>query len=738
MPQFDTETREKLAELRELRQQQIHPEVYEMCRIDWPAPTGPVYYATLQVDEAASVPPPVSPIATRLIPNGTPNWFLPASLSSSIGDEEVDLQFWDGDGVFSQLLHDHGEGIRVELMYWFPQVELLLPAWQGHLRAEDAAEVDIVPVKAVQGFRSADSDLPHRAHWQECQAIFGGVFDTQEEIDEHEDCNFNAHIGGGIGTNDPRTGLPWRWCDRQNRDSCILRGVDPNRHLSHATIQSVVVNNQSKGPRLYSTSAGNETNLKEPVRVVMGIRRVYDMKLMAYRKDLNNNNPDHGWFMGLYECCEGPVDAIMWPKFQVDGIWQDAVAMHYGHRLGHAGQTPVDPGVTIHSYSGTAHIRYNFGWIDPRKVEPNEATATAVIIGLNNIRVYSDADTYAEQFTLNRAWHIAHALTNKRWGFGYDHEQLHVPSWIEAAEWCDQNVRFTDPLGNVWDHVRGRCDVELIAKKVQQQVEDLCMAGRLSRPFWFDGKLYIVPLRALTGEELEDCPVFTDAGDAPNIVWDGPADARKSTLKITRKSGLDLPNRIECVYDDWTFDHLETPLQPVEDVDAQLRAGRVTGNRGRKINTKKHSLLGVTFRQQAMKVAWSLLDLGEFDEGGLANNVRVSFTAWFADALDLHPYKVIRVNSPRLAKYGFVYFRIVKLEKGDDLTYKIEAQAYNEAYMATFETNYEDIEGDPPPDPDDVEFNDTYTNNQEVLIAGNLGYGGGFLTVEIVQADLQV
>jgi hypothetical protein len=53
--------------------------------------------------------------------------------------------------VFSDLLVEHGEGIKVELFYWFPQVELLLPVWHGHLRQEDDAEIDIVQDKGRAG-----------------------------------------------------------------------------------------------------------------------------------------------------------------------------------------------------------------------------------------------------------------------------------------------------------------------------------------------------------------------------------------------------------------------------------------------------------------------------------------------------------------------------------------------------------------------------------------------------------
>jgi hypothetical protein len=148
------------------------------------------------------------------VPSSSPDWFLPVAMDATIGDEEVELKFWDGDGAFSDLLLLHGEGIKVELFYWIPQVSLLLPIWFGHLRVEDSADAEFVTVKAAQGFRSADGNMPRRAHWQECQAIFGGLFDTQAEIDAN-DCKYNRHIGGGVGTLDPATGLPWAFCPRE-------------------------------------------------------------------------------------------------------------------------------------------------------------------------------------------------------------------------------------------------------------------------------------------------------------------------------------------------------------------------------------------------------------------------------------------------------------------------------------------------------------------------------------------
>jgi hypothetical protein len=109
------------------------------------------------------------------------------------------------------------------------------------------------------------------------------------------------------------------------------------------------------------------------------------------------------------------------------------------------------------------------------------------------------------------------------------------------ANWGAYKVRYTDSFGTNWDHYRSTSNVELIEKKVQQQIEDMCMAGRFSRPFLFDGKIHMVPLRALTVDELAACPVFTDEGTTGrNVVFDKDGDIEKSSLMISRKSDLEL------------------------------------------------------------------------------------------------------------------------------------------------------------------------------------------------------
>src|SRR3982751_6701846 len=100
MPEFDSATRTKIDALRALVAGGTGPQVFELCKISWTSdPADAVYYSVMQTDDIADPAPAVSPIEARLIPDGSPNCFLPMEMDTTIGDEEVELAFWDADGA---------------------------------------------------------------------------------------------------------------------------------------------------------------------------------------------------------------------------------------------------------------------------------------------------------------------------------------------------------------------------------------------------------------------------------------------------------------------------------------------------------------------------------------------------------------------------------------------------------------------------------------------------------------
>jgi len=204
--------------------------------------------------------------------------------------------------------------------------------------------------------------------------------------------------------------------------------------------------------------------------------------------------------------------------------------------------------------------------------------------------------------------------------------------------------------------------------------------------------------------------LFTDRGDSRNICWEND----KTTLTHSIQSDADLPNRIVVNYDDATKENKQIPLT-FEDVPQQLRAGRSFGDTTRRTVEREFVAFGVTDAGEAARLGNLLLDLGEFDEGGLRNNLRVIFTAWYLDAVNLHKYQVIRVASNKLDVLNdvradqelepFSYFRIRTIRRLPDLKVEISAQAYPVEYYERLEllTQGPGIppSGPPTTDPDD-------------------------------------
>ena len=133
MPEFDSTTQDKIDDLRAIRQAGRIVEVQEIVKIEWPSPDGTIYYGVQSTDQTASVPPSF-PVVPRIVADSDgADTFLPVSVDASIGDEEVELVFYDADDTIADLMQDHGEGVRATLLYWFPQAELELEIWHGHL-----------------------------------------------------------------------------------------------------------------------------------------------------------------------------------------------------------------------------------------------------------------------------------------------------------------------------------------------------------------------------------------------------------------------------------------------------------------------------------------------------------------------------------------------------------------------------------------------------------------------------
>lgn len=146
MPVIDYIDTGKLTALRALPS----PRVCELVSVAWGGATGTRYYASSQYDEL----PGYETLRDReftVEPRFAGERFKDVSFSSGLEDESVDLDFSDIDGQMRALYAMYGAGVRVEVFYYFPEIDWLVGVWWGHLKPPDGADAEIFKVKAAAG-----------------------------------------------------------------------------------------------------------------------------------------------------------------------------------------------------------------------------------------------------------------------------------------------------------------------------------------------------------------------------------------------------------------------------------------------------------------------------------------------------------------------------------------------------------------------------------------------------------
>jgi hypothetical protein len=530
--------------------------------------------------------------------------------------------------------------------------------------------------------------LPRRAFFFGCQAVDGLLLTSQAEVAEG-DCPRDMHLGGSVGV----PGMENHPCPRGSRADCTAHIGDDLSYLAFDTTIEAIAN-RTGGRTYLEMSRGNETNLKKALRVIAGRRKVRDLDVIRYTPQTNTKHPDQGFVRAEFAVSEGPLKS-MWNCAVNDAL---IGAMHLNVRLGQKRQPRTNFSPNANNDSGTAKFFAVYGPTNPANHSAATLRGSCDVEGSDDVRVYTSETAFTEQYSTDRAWWLVHALRNKRWGYGLDVARLAIErDVLPLSAWTQQEVAVKLADGTLTTARRSSFNAELTDRSAQQQINDICAAGRFSPPFPHEGKLRVVPLSKV--EDLSACELFIDYGADRNICVDGGG---RSTLARSMHTDATLPNRVVANFDDEAKGFIERPLT-FEDTEQQLKAGRAFGDTSRRVIEKKYGLLGVTNYPEAVRLGNLLLDLGEFDEGGLRNNLRVTFTTWFAFTLTLHKHKVIRVLSRQLERYKqrdgatFEYFRIRSIKRLPDLKVQISAQAYPVDYYQ----ESEDLAVPPPLTPGD-------------------------------------
>ncbi len=669
------------------------PRVGEIVQVDWNGGNDTRYYSSSDLNALTGFSGLAAYGIASIESRFPKNQFIDLTRTSDISDDKIDLDFWDGDSSVVTLFNDHfGEGTRVTVLEWYPEVDLLVESFWGHLQAPDEMDGIRFKVKAAAGFRSPNLSLPSRQQYFGCQALFGGhvradgsyLFPTLGSLADN-DCPYDKHLGGTHGV------AGFTSCPRNTLAACVARLAETGGRYSYLAFDffsgtTLVGAGQHKW---VAQTRGNESNQNKALRVVAGTKWVKELDLQAFESQSGGSNPQAGYVVTLWALCEGPIVGAS--DFYVNG--QFIGLNHQITNKGELRQPSIPYPTTVLNYSGTAMARLDAGPKDWRGVEASDLNAQCKIVGSNDVRVYTDATTYTKQYTTNRGWWVLNCLTNRRWGHRIDYSRVHIPDWLYLADWCDDTVTTTDTDGSTpLSSTRSTFNADLNESTVQQQFTDICLGGRMSRPFNYGGKIRVIPLEAvgISG----DTPTFTDQGSSPNIVFQGG----KSTLRWSVKSDEEIINKLIVTFDDAAYSGKEHKII-LEDLDQQLKAGIAAGDHTVRVIDKKVVAYGIDNYGEAVRWAKLLLNLGEFDgfeKPGIKNNLRVKFTtyAWAVAAMRVYPFSVIRVLNSRLQakwkeqpSHDAQWFRVMKMRRLKDQKMEIEAQLYPSVYYGQTETD---------------------------------------------------
>lgn len=702
MPVFTDEIQGKVDTLRAMLAAGVKPYVGEIVEIAFGEPDGTLYFGTSPYDilpgfKSATLPE----IKAKIVAASKEERFLELPQTAAIGDDKVSVKFSDLNYEVTRLCARHGEGLRVRVLAYYPQEDLLLEDFIGVLKAPKNPDGQTVQLEVASGFRSGDLLLPNRRPFASCPFIWGGHLKSQKEITDTKGCPHNVHLVGidpAVGTtapvigtlNDPSTGQPWKDCKRDTPETCFAHLLTKRFFPGFLTVAESGLNRQTKGANQLATAIGNESTFSDPIRMVYGHRMLKGLRLISFRPENDNNHPEKGWVAFVFEVAEGPLDWMGQPN--VNGAWVGYE--HLNLRDGTLGQPATFFSPNVPSFSGTAHF---YGRIqgDFRNATASSLSAVEQVRGFRDIRVYTDPETYVEQYTTSPAWCVLDMLTRKRGGYGEDYIRYNIQSVIDTAAWHVETVAFHDPNGNLFTGTRSTFNAELNARATQQQIKDACAAARMAVPFSWQGKK---TFRALRKETIDaSIPVFTDRGSGVNICKQGGSNLPMAVPSWV--SDDELVNQVVIKFDDEANSWAETQLT-FSDQLQQLRAGRAQSDTTVRIISKTYPAFGITNMSEAARFGNLALYLGLLDEGGIANNLRFVITTWFTEAIGIMPYSLVKLELAALdalkdaapERFNFDYFRVIKKVRKGNLRAELTCQAY----PVDFYERMEDVTQPPP------------------------------------------
>lgn len=606
-------------------------------------------------------------------------------INPDLRTETISLTFDDIDREISGRFQTFRSGVRCELFFYYPNPgadPITHSAWFGQLQAPKVYGHKTVQTTATNGFRSREQLVGKRTRPRECTANWGGWMPSTFASET------NLCPAGPFGTI-PSNDLD---CPRDSEATCNSKlGTTDARYYGGFNTDASATVTQTNNGGYIAVSKGNQSALKEPIRVIFGTKYIRALQLLLWRREHNSSTPAHGFVAGVWEIGEGPVSLM----FQIRVRDKVLEVNHHADRMGERGQPRSGYASQMSNFSNTAHFYGRYGWVDPSTITAEDLTAECYCQGFADVAVWSDSSTYIREWTDNRIWCLMEIYTNQRFGMAYPASRFtpHMSTWIDRATWADNLVRFTalflDGEEKLYTGRRTTFDCALEGRPVAEQIEDICRSGAICVPFQDEGAFTIRSFDAATDDQIDDARVFYDDGQHRNILWGG----EQPDITLSQIPDDKVVNEVLVTFEENTNFDVERPIT-VDDPNQKLKAGRVLGDNNLQSVPKRFAGFGIRKEQEAARLAYRILRFGEFDEGGTQNNLRVTFKTPFEQVLGIKRYDIIKIVSSLLNGFEIGtgewiinpdYFRVLKMKKVANGLVEVTAQAYNDAAYLDFD-----------------------------------------------------
>jgi hypothetical protein len=306
-------------------------------------------------------------------------------INPDLRTETISLVFDDIDKDVTDHFQAYGSGVRCELFFYYPDVDLTFSAWFGQLQAPPVYGHKVLQTTVTNGFRSREQLIPKRMRPRECTANFGGMLPSEFALASNG-CTYDRHLGGTTG-NFITGSTPYTACPRISTTDCHARmpfTVNGDYFLGFSTDASGVVTDPRSG--YVAVTKGNASILKTPIRVIAGTKYVRALPLLLWRREANASTPDHGFVRGIFEVGEGPVKQI----YNVKVIEKLIEQINLEIRTGSIFQGRTNYASNVSNFSGTAHFAAAYGWVNPLDISAPQLQAECNVIGFRKVAIWND------------------------------------------------------------------------------------------------------------------------------------------------------------------------------------------------------------------------------------------------------------------------------------------------------------------------------------------------------------